>query len=185
MDKEDMAKALVNLDTKGQKEQELYTQNMMDQLNRMKSNQVGQYGIDNELGYANARAYKNPNALQGAIGTDTPFGNFEYAKTTTPTGIENSAMLSNQLPIGNGTAQVDLLKSLNTPERTATLGYNAPMGRGQFQARAMTGQDAERQKIKEMQMQYLQQLNKNMGVGVYGKKTPYDQSIGLQLQGRF
>jgi hypothetical protein len=59
------------------------------------------------------------------------------------------------------------------------------MGRGQFQARAMTGQDAERQKIKEMQMQYLQQLNKNMGIGVYGKKTPYDQSIGLQLQGRF
>jgi len=34
-------------------------------------------------------------------------------------------------------------------------------------------------------MQYLQQLNKNMGVGVYGKKTPYDQSVGLQVQGRF
>jgi len=185
MDKEEMARALVNLDTKGQKEQELYTQNMMDQLNRMKSNQVEQLGVGNELGYADLRAFKNPNALQGTLGTDTPIGNLEYAKTANPMGLENTVSLSNQMPVGGGMAQVDLLKSLNTPERTAILGYNAPMGRGQFQARAMTGQDAERQKIKEMQMQYLQQLNKNMGVGVYGKKTPYDQSIGLQLQGRF
>jgi len=185
MDKEDMAKALVNLDMKGQKDQELYTQTMMDQLNRMKSNQVGQLGIDNDLGYANLRAYQNPNALQGALGVITPLGNLEYARTANPMSLENSIAFSNQMPIGNGMAQVDLLKSLSTPERTTTLGYNAPMSKGQFRASATTGQDAERQKVKEMQMQYLQQLNKNMGVGVYGKKTPYDQSVGLQVQGRF
>ena len=186
MDKEEkMARALVNLNTKGDKDQQLYTQTMMDQLNRMKSNRVGQLGVGNDLGYADVRAYQNPNAIQGVLGAHTPIGKLEYARTADPMGVGNSLSFSNQMPVGNGMAQVDLLKSLNTPERTTSFGYNAPLGDGQFQARATTGQNAERQKIKEMQMQYLQQLNKNRGVGVYGKKTPYDQSIGLQVQGRF
>lgn len=180
-----MAQALLDTSEKSKddKEQENYTKMIMAKINQMsRPTPVAQ--MANDMGYANLSS-PGPDMLRAGVGTDTPIGNMELSRFKSPYGYDDNLTVRNNAPIAGGMGSLAVEKNLLTPEARTIAGYSMPVAGGQMQLRSTTTHDNQKQKTKELEAQYLRQINKNMAVGVYGSQNPYDNRAGLRLEGRF
>ena len=96
-----------------------------------------------------------------------------------------TAKASRQDVLPAGLLSTEVTKGLNTPEQKLQLMLQSPLAGGQFTGRATVGTDQYNQAAKMIEMQYLKEIMKNIGLGAYFTGTPQGQSAGLRIQGRF
>jgi hypothetical protein len=180
-----MAQALLDSSEKlrDDKEQENYTRMLMAKINQMNQSPLMVQGA-NQMGFANLSTPRQ-DMLRLGIGTETPVGNVEVSRLKNPYGYDDNLTVRNDVPIASGMGSLAVEKNLLTPEARTIAGYSTPVAGGQMQLRSITTHDNQKQKTKELEAQYLRQINKNMAIGVYGSQSPYDNRAGLKLEGRF
>jgi hypothetical protein len=84
-----------------------------------------------------------------------------------------------------GFLSTEISKGINTPEEKLQLMLQNRIGNGEFTGRATVGTDQYNQALKMIELQYLKEILKNIGLGAYYTGTPQGQSAGLRIQGRF
>ena len=102
-----------------------------------------------------------------------------------PTEKSVTAKLSREDVTPAGLLSTEISKGINTPEQKAQLMLQNKIAGGDFTGRITAGTDPYNQAIRMIEMQYLKEILKNIGMGAYFTGTPQGQSAGLRIQGRF
>jgi len=175
-------------------EQQMQLQELMRSLNQMNRPPDVMMGTGNELGYANLmgrgmRPQSRP-MIAGSMGTQTPMGLLEMSREFTPAGPVDEATLRNQMPMMGGLLGADVFQSMQDPSRGASMSYQRPVGPGMASVRQTNRIGQDEQLRRDQQMQYLMQVGKNMGLGLYADRADMGAGMGpmnygVRMQGQF
>jgi hypothetical protein len=131
---------------------------------------------------AGAKLY-GQNMLNPFLAYQTPLGLLELEKnqqTDTKT-----ARLKRQDRVGETKVTSEVSKNLDTPEALARVLLQQPMYGGELSAQGTVGRGSFNEPVRNLEIQYLREILKNLGFGAYHQSSPYGSNTGLRLQGRF
>lgn len=155
---------------------------LMRQISMLNRDPSRVYSKDFDGVVAGAKSYGGPN-INPFAALPTALGLLEVEAS--PRDKTASAKARRQDQVGEGVLTSEITKGINSPEELIRLLYQQPAAGGQLSAQATLGRGAYDQPVKMLEVEYLRQILKNLGLGAYYQSNPYGQSAGLRLQGRF
>lgn len=119
------------------------------------------------------------------VGANTPLGLLELSKSNEPYNEATRLRYNAEIPIGEGLLNFGAKGSVGGKERIGEIGYSTDVGGGNLSAKFQIGKDQYDQLMRQAQIQYLKQLDKDKAMSVYGGYGNRGMNVGLNYVGRF
>ena len=166
----------------GQQINPMQVENLLRQLNIINREPSRVFADRFEDVIAGAKLY-GQNMLNPFLAVPTSLGLLELEKDQ-PSQTK-TARLKRQDRVGEAKVTSEISKNLDTPEALARVLMQQPLYGGELSVQGTVGRGSFNEPVRNLEVQYLREILKNLGFGAYQQSTPYGYNAGLRLQGRF